>query len=347
MRAAGGDPLLPPGSASPAALPTFDAMVAVASLDAAAGWYAPLTIASMCAPHNQKWTVICAEAKGNHRAYAQRHGYGLRFHSKELPTGREDSWSKLPIIASVLRTAGVRTAFWMDSDALFMRQGVPLDVLLPPRGSDLAFPPDAVVSVNAGHISLRRSLTSTDFLRAVWSVYPEPPEPRIWWEQSAVAYVLGGEEPACRADVVCNVCTRLASGNPPSSCAGRNCSKRLGGRFAQRTHIFPAHWMSQDIYTFEQNNRSGQVLHFAGMGDDVKARLMRKWARFAALPNNTALVDFVAGRPSAAVTRSVKGVAALTARPRGAAISISRGVDVEQQQGAAGGLGPSFCGMPE
>jgi len=278
----------------------FETVVALAAADITAGWTAPLTIATVCLANSDLWVSLCREARANHDAYARRHRYGLRFHSQSLSVGREPSWWKLPILASVLRVPAVRFAFWMDSDSLFMRQATPLDAVLPPSGKSSAWPADALVSVSAGHSMMRASASAEALLRAAWALWP-PPHPRIWWEQSALVYLLGGEQSACRVDVLCNKCSAMFSGQPQSACAGHNCSRRLGGRWSESAHVFPAGYMVQDLKAFAANGQSGLVLHFAGEGSQ-KAQFMSEFARLAEQPAWRERSRFVPADPSS-VTR--------------------------------------------
>ena len=274
----------------------FDDVMAAAAADSGAGTAARVTVVSICVGETATWVDICKHARANQIKYTQLHGYGLRHHGAELlrtlQRPRNTSWLKLPVLAAALSTAGVEHGFWMDSDALFVRLATPLHHVFTPAGKHVAFGADPLCSVNAGHIVLRAGSWVREMLRAAWDLYDPPVEPAIWWEQSAIAYLLGGEASECRADVLCNGCTRLLTGS--DACVGHNCSHRLAGRWATGTHVFGRDHMAQGRTAFNRYNRTGFIVHFSGEAAAEKLRLMSSFSAWALQPTALAQTRFVA-----------------------------------------------------
>jgi len=185
------------------------------------------TVVGMCEAHSDVFRVICGVHRTNVERYVRAwgaQGYGFSFYD-HLPDGvggRHMTWYKIPVLYKAILTPGVETAFWMDSDSLFMTLSKPLPV--PSAGKYLAVSthslPSAVAPdyINAGHLALRRGNYTEELLRTVWATCPVPwtitytgtrgPPPFNATqldrakvdheEQAALIFVMGGSKSECR-----------------------------------------------------------------------------------------------------------------------------------------------------
>ena len=196
--------------------------------DATAGPLANVTLVVLCVAASPKYERMCKVARGNREDYVARHGYGLRFFSKQPSTAvvvrRSIVWHSVATTLSVLRSPGVEFAFKMDADSLLMDPTVPLDALLP-RGahhvalSAIALPPHKPGDpprkltrhvVNSGHILWRATDWSRAMLEDIWLSYP-PPLSRACGDQPSYYVALTGHHPSCRASIIGPQCN--ASGD--------------------------------------------------------------------------------------------------------------------------------------
>ena len=170
-----------------------------------------VTLVSLCESPDPAYSRLCELTRANFRTYASQHGYGLHlWTSSSLTRERPQSWFKVAALCAALR-AGAPWALWADADTVFMQHRVPLHAHLPhlldaseeqrkhfilSRDISLLAHP----FVNMGHALIDNSEWSHSFLETAWNVWPQP-KPARWWEQAAVAFLLGGERAECRDDV--------------------------------------------------------------------------------------------------------------------------------------------------
>ena len=200
--------------------------------DKTAGPLANVTLVVLCVAASDKYEriyVMCKVARGNREDYVARHGYGLRFFSKQPATvvgvRRSIVWHSVATTLSVLRSPEVEFAFKMDADSLLMDPTVPLDALLPRGGYHVALSvvvlpprrpgdlsPRKVTRhvVNSGHLVWRATDWSRAMLEDIWRSYP-PPIARACGDQPSYYVALTGHHPSCRASIIGPECN--ASGD--------------------------------------------------------------------------------------------------------------------------------------
>ncbi len=220
-----------------------------------------IAVVSVCYPQNEDYATICRVARENFQRYSEDHGYQLIFHNKAPSglAGRDAAWGKVLALQAALSQPSVDYVFWMDGDSLFMNQDRSLEALIPTGENQLTMTGDRNCFLNSGHLMLKKGNWTEDFLNKTWAMYP-PPEPKGWWEQSSMIYLLSGLSPedkdakGCKADVQ-SCC---------SSRAGKGCDVRPQGQMNRYLNSFG----SGDF-----------ILHFAGKGGWEKATLMEQYAQ--------------------------------------------------------------------
>eukprot|EP00434_Breviolum_minutum_P039588 symbB.v1.2.035158.t1/scaffold4674.1/size36665/2 len=219
-----------------------------------------ITVVSVCYPQNTDYATICRVAHENFQRYCQDHGYQLIFHNTAPSglAGRDAAWGKVLALQAALSQPNVDYVFWMDGDSLFMNQDRSLEELIPSGENQLTMAGDHNCFLNSGHLMLKKGNWTENFLNQTWAMYP-PPEPKAWWEQSSMIYLLSGLSPedkdarGCKADV--NSCC--------SSTPGKGCDVR------------PQRQMNSYLSSFGSGDF---ILHFAGEGGE-KATLMEQYAQ--------------------------------------------------------------------
>lgn len=219
-----------------------------------------ITVVSVCYPQNTDYATICRVAHKNFQRYCQDHGYQLIFQNTTPSglAGRDAAWGKVLALQAALSQPNVDYVFWMDGDSLFMNQDRSLEELIPSGENQLTMTGDHNCFLNSGHLMLKKGNWTENFLNQTWAMYP-PPEPKAWWEQSSMIYLLSGLSPedkdakGCKADV--NSCC--------SSTPGKGCDVR------------PQRQMNSYLSSFGSGDF---ILHFAGEGGE-KATLMEQYAQ--------------------------------------------------------------------
>ena len=219
-----------------------------------------ITVVSVCYPQNTDYATICRVAHKNFQRYCQDHGYQLIFQNTTPSglAGRDAAWGKVLALQAALSQPNVDYVFWMDGDSLFMNQDRSLEELIPSGENQLTMTGDHNCFLNSGHLMLKKGNWTENFLNKTWAMYP-PPEPKAWWEQSSMIYLLSGLSPedkdakGCKVDV--NSC---CSSTPRKGCDVR-----------------PQRQMNSYLSSFGSGDF---ILHFAGEGGE-KATLMEQYAQ--------------------------------------------------------------------
>ena len=152
-----------------------------------------IAVVSHCVPGNDDYAKICEIAHHNFQQYCQLQGYQLIFTTKKMPGmgKRHRHWDKVIALQAALKRPHVDYVFWMDADSLFMNQNIRLETLLPSGNNQIAFS-RGLCFINSGHIMFKKGKWADTFLQKVWEVYPEP---KPWYDQASMAYVLSALSP--------------------------------------------------------------------------------------------------------------------------------------------------------
>ncbi len=125
----------------------------------------------------------------SYERFAASNGYELQVSDCSDSLDRPPAWAKVKIMRRALDEYDF--CLWVDSDALIVRfTADPLSAM--PEGSYLALAPHPqgwIAAPNTGVCLLRSCQRSKDFLDAVWA--SADVVDHIWWEQAAVARLLG------------------------------------------------------------------------------------------------------------------------------------------------------------
>jgi len=227
-----------------ALMPSVSKYVVKGSLDSPA-------IGSVCIPESKAYVTMCQLATKNHAEYSARFGYSLALVDSNLlvtePTRsaaspRPYAWLKMPLMGWLLSRHP--RAFWSDSDALFMNMELPIPHV-PGAWMLASSEPDTVV--NTGHVVLSRSPEAVAFVRAVWSIYPEPCAPSMAWEQAAAEYYLSGQRPSCQQ--VCDVDGGLLTAD--TAC------NTIAPEFSQRVLLGSTRWMNAQLVALGNQSKTG------------------------------------------------------------------------------------------
>jgi hypothetical protein len=245
------------------------------------GFTGEVAVVTLCYPPDatgdQLWTKICSTARANFQKYVASHGYRLFFHDQPPAhtEGRPPVWHKIPALQEALSTDGVKYAFWMDADSIFVNLAQGLDIVLPPEGKEMTIVGDFNCFLNAGHFVMHRGTWSTQFLNDTWAL-DAPPKPDLWFEQSAMIYLLTGRNSSCEYQVW------------PGSCCDSSAMALA------EVHVVEHSVMNS--YT-EEYKDGDLLIHFAGRSTEDKVDLMEEYAKRAGSPSllsfHAALMELV------------------------------------------------------
>ncbi len=194
---------------------------------------------------------LLALALPTFRQYAERHGYDLHVMPCESD-GRPPSWGKLPALRTLL--AHYEEVLWLDADTLIVDPSEDLAAGVPPEAVQalVAHSMDLGPSPNVGVWLVRRGIEP--YLSQAWAMERHIHHP--WWEQAAIADLLGYRLDGRRSDWPAAE-TELQS----------------------RTHYLPQHWNVHRSNLPELLSRP-RIVHAMGAADKKVARLT-EWLRAA------------------------------------------------------------------
>jgi hypothetical protein len=167
------------------------------------------------------------------RRYADRHGYQVRV-NRAARADRPPPWTKVRLLQHAL--ANFDLVLWVDADAVIVdgRHDIASCLLAGDFQAIVCNTTREGQVPNTGVWLLRRSALALDFLRRVWRC--EQFVHHKWWENAAVAHLLGYE-------------------------VGPPCALHAATRYARATTWLPCKWNS----VLDDAAPDPYIVHFAGL----------------------------------------------------------------------------------